>query len=167
MESARPAFATDVDALAGLARLAEAELAPMRGGGIWSAREARQEPLEAGFTQDLADPAARVLVGTIDEVVIGYAVARIERLNDGTDLGVVVDIFVDEGARGVGVGDVMMADLVAWCRHGGCVGIDAMALPGHRASKNFFEQHGFTARKLVMHHRLATEHVEPGHPEPA
>ena len=31
---------------------------------------------------------------------------------------------------------------------------DAMALPGHRATKNFFEAHGFTARALVMHRRL-------------
>ena len=32
--------------------------------------------------------------------------------------------------------------------------MDAMALPGHRSAKNFFEESGFTARKLVMHHRL-------------
>ena len=64
------------------------------------------------------------------------------------------DIFVEDEARGVGVGEAMMADLVAWCTEQGCVGIDAMALPGHRATKNFFEESGFTARKLVMHHVL-------------
>ena len=64
------------------------------------------------------------------------------------------DIFVEEGARQVGVGEAMMADLVAWCREQGCVGMDAMALPGHRSTKNFFEESGFTARNLVMHHRL-------------
>ena len=36
----------------------------------------------------------------------------------------------------------------------GCVGIDAFALPGHRAAKNFFEEQGFTARAIVMHHVL-------------
>ena len=40
------------------------------------------------------------------------------------------------------------------CRGRGCVGIDAIALPGHRAAKNFFEAHGFTARALAMHHQL-------------
>jgi hypothetical protein len=47
-----------------------------------------------------------------------------------------------------------MNDLIAWCRARGCTGMDAMALPGHRQTKNFFEESGFTARKLVMHHRL-------------
>ena len=37
------------------------------------------------------------------------------------------------------------------------MGIDATALPGNRATKNFFEAHGFTARLLVMHHALAQE----------
>ena len=32
--------------------------------------------------------------------------------------------------------------------------VDAIALPGHRATKNFFEEHHFTARALTMHHRL-------------
>jgi hypothetical protein len=36
----------------------------------------------------------------------------------------------------------------------GCSGVDATALPGNRATKNFFEESGFTARLLVMHHRL-------------
>ena len=49
----------------------------------------------------------------------------------------------------------MMGDLVAWCEEQGCAGMDAMALPGHRSAKNFFEESGFTARKLVMHHRLS------------
>ena len=50
--------------------------------------------------------------------------------------------------------EIMINDLVAWCDEQGCVGIDAMALPGHRATKNFFEESGFTARKLVMHKNL-------------
>jgi GNAT superfamily N-acetyltransferase len=80
--------------------------------------------------------------------------ARVEQLRNASCLGVIDDIFVEDEARGVGVGEAMMADLVAWCTEQGCVGIDAMALPGHRATKNFFEESGFTARKLVMHHVL-------------
>ena len=64
------------------------------------------------------------------------------------------DIFVEEDARGIGVGELMMGELVSWCRDQGCFGIDVMALPGHRAAKNFFEESGFTARQIVMHHRL-------------
>ena len=32
--------------------------------------------------------------------------------------------------------------------------VDAFALPGHRATKNFFEEEGFTARALIMHRPL-------------
>ena len=35
-----------------------------------------------------------------------------------------------------------------------CIGADALALPGNRATKNFFEQNGFVARSIVMHRPL-------------
>jgi len=137
-----------------LARAAMSELEPMRGGAVWKAREARAEPVEEGLERLLEDPDARVIVATIDGVVVGYAVTRAERLGDGSVLGVIDDIFVEEGARQVGLGEAMVSDIVAWCEEHACRGIDAMALPGHRATKNFFEESGFTARKLVMHRRF-------------
>ena len=151
-EACRVAVAADVPRIAELARAAIEELAPMRGGAVWKAREARAEPIEKGLEALLDDPDARVVVATIDGVVVGYAVVRLEYLGDGSVLGVVDEIFVEEGAREVGLGELMMDDLVAWCDERRCVGMDAIALPGHRATKNFFEESGFTARKLVMHH---------------
>jgi GNAT superfamily N-acetyltransferase len=155
MEGARPATPADVPRLAQLARAAIAELLPTRGGAVWRAREARPEPLEENLAAALADPRVRILAGTIDDVIVGYAAVRIEDLRDGTRLGVVDDIYVEEEARGVGLGESMMNDLIAWCVDQGCFGMDAMALPGHRSTKNFFEDSGFTARQLVMHHSLA------------
>jgi GNAT superfamily N-acetyltransferase len=154
VEGVRPATEDDLARLAELARAAIAELTPMKGGAVWAAREARVEPVEASLKASLADEVTRVVVGTIDDFPVGYAAVRVEVLNDASRLGVVDDIFVEEGARQVGVGEAMMADLVAWCEEQGCTGMDAMALPGHRSAKNFFEESGFTARKLVMHHRL-------------
>jgi GNAT superfamily N-acetyltransferase len=151
-EACRPATPADVARVAELARAAIDELAPMRGGAVWKAREARAEPIEEGIEALLDDAEARVLVATIDEVVLGYAVVRLERLGDGSVLGIVDDIFVEEGARQIGLGEMMMDDLVAWCDERKCIGMDAMALPGHRATKNFFEESGFTARQLIMHH---------------
>lgn len=121
---------------------------------MWLAREARSEPIETGIEGLLGAQDARLVAGTFAGVVVGYAAGRIERLGDGSSLGVVDDIFVEAGARAVGVGEAMMDDLMVWFRSGGCFGIDAMALPGHRETKNFFEQNGFTARKIVMHHQL-------------
>ena len=48
----------------------------------------------------------------------------------------------------------LVGAIVEFCAERGCVGVDALALPGHRAAKNFFETHGFTARSLVMHRTL-------------
>ncbi len=154
MEAARPATEADVPRIAELVRLAIAELSPMRGGAVWQAQESRPEPLEATLAPLIGAEGTRVVVGTIDDVIVGYAIARQERLSDGTLLGVVEDIFVDPGAREVGLGEAMMGDLLRWCVESGCIGIDAMALPGHRSAKNFFEESGFTARKIVMHRSL-------------
>jgi GNAT superfamily N-acetyltransferase len=154
MEDARPATEADLPRLAELARDAIAELAPMRGGAVWKAREARREPIEQDLGALLGRDDTRVLVGSFDDAPLAYAVAHVEQLADGSRLGVIDDIYVDPGAREVGLGEAMMEDLVAWCRGQGCFGMDAMALPGHRSSKNFFEEAGFTARKLVMHHSL-------------
>ena len=101
--------------MAELARAAIAELAPTRGGAVWAAREARPEPVEESLKASLADDATRVVVGTIDDVPIGYAAVRVEVLHDGSRLGVVDDIFVEEEARAVGVGEVMKA---RWSRPG-------------------------------------------------
>jgi GNAT superfamily N-acetyltransferase len=156
-EACRPAGVADVPRLAELNRAVIEELSPMRGGAIWKAREARQEPIEEALEELLDDPDARVLVATIDGTVVGYAVAHLEHLTDGSVLGVIDDIFVEDGARQVGLGELMINDLMAWCEERKCVGMDAMALPGHRATKNFFEESGFTARQLVMHHRFAQD----------
>jgi GNAT superfamily N-acetyltransferase len=154
VEGVRPATAADLPRLAELARAGIAELLPTRGGAVWAAREGRSEPVEESLAADMVAPGTRVIVGTIDDFAVGYAVVHVEDLHDGSRLGVIDDIFVEEEARQVGVGEEMMGDLIAWCEDQGCAGMDAVALPGHRATKNFFEESGFTARKLVMHHRL-------------
>ncbi|HEV7536444.1 MAG TPA: GNAT family N-acetyltransferase [Acidimicrobiia bacterium] len=153
-EAVRPATPGDLPAIVALAGAMRSELTPMRGGRIWAVREARRGPPAEAYGALLTDPAACVVVGTLDEVVIGFGVAAVEPLADGTRLGVVPELFVDEEARAVGVGEAMLESLVAFCVAEGCVGIDAFALPGHRAAKNFFEESGFTARAIVMHHAL-------------
>ena len=63
-------------------------------------------------------------------------------------------LYVDPGAREVGVGEAMMDLVLAWSEERGATGIDAVALPGDRATKNFFERFGLTARAIVVHRRL-------------
>jgi GNAT superfamily N-acetyltransferase len=154
MESARPATAADVGRLAELAEQAIAELTPTKGGDIWARREARRAPYDESFISDLADDDRLVLVGEIQGAVIGYAVVHIEPLRDDGSLGIINDIYVEPDARDVGVGECLMDAIVAWCSARECVGIDGLALPGNRATKNFFETFGLVARAIVVHRRL-------------
>ena len=152
MEAVRAATPEDLPAVVGLVEALRAELTPMRGGRIWAVRDARPGPPAEAYGALLTDPATCMVVGTLDDVVVGFGVASVERLTDGGKLGVVRELFVDAEGRAVGVGEAMLEALVTYCTREGCVGVDAFALPGHRAAKNFFEESGFTARAIVMHH---------------
>ena len=140
MEGSRPATAEDVPRIAELAQLARDELVPMKGGALWAAREAVAEPFAETYGALVERDDALAVVGTVDQTVVGFGVVTLERLRNGETLGRILDLFVEPGARSVGVGEAMADDIVAF--------------PGHRATKNFFEESGFTARALVMHRAL-------------
>ena len=154
MEGARRATVDDLSAILALAAELREELVPMRGGSLWSRTAAYPEPLEATFRALFERDDVCVLVGTIDDVIVGFGACSVAVLRDGTRLGQIVELFVTPEARSVSVGEGLLGQLVDWCRAEGCVGVDAFALPGHRAAKNFFETAGFTARALVMYHEL-------------
>jgi len=155
MEESRPASPDDLARVEDLARAMRNELGPMRGGELWRARDAWPEPLTDTYAALLERDDALLVVGTIDGVVLGFGAVVVEGLRDRRRLGVITDLYVELLAREVGVGDAMAADLLEFCRARGCIGVDATALPGHRATKNFFEAHGFAARALTMHHSFA------------
>lgn len=121
---------------------------------MWELHDARTPPFESRFADEIADPDILVLAGTIDDVVVGYAVIHLERLADGTTLGVIDDLYTELEARSVGVGECLMNALLAWCTERGCRGVDGMALPGDRHTKNFFEANGLVARAIVVHRAL-------------
>jgi GNAT superfamily N-acetyltransferase len=152
IERARPARPDDLGPVVELGRAARRELGEYRGGALWAAREAVAEPLALSYARLIDTPSGRLVVGTLDDVVLGYGVGEVEDLPGGRRLGRVQELYVDPGARGVGLGEVLLGELLAWFADQGCGGIDATALPGHRQAKNFFEEQGFVARLLVMHH---------------
>lgn len=155
MESARRATADDAAVVADLARSAIAELARLRGGSVWHRREARREPLEPDLAAACAqDTDPTVVVGTIDDSVVGYGVMHLDVLHDGLLIAVVDDLYVLPDARGVGVGEAMMNLLVESARKAGAIGVDAVALPGDRSTKNFFESFGLVARAITVHKSL-------------
>ena len=123
----------------------------MRGGELWLSREARAEPLDDAYRALIEREDALVVIGTIDGTPVGFGAVEVETLRNGERLGVITELFVEEEARSVGVGESMAGALLAFCAKEKCCGVDARALPGHRAAKNFFEEQGLTARALVMH----------------
>ena len=151
---ARTAGPDDLAWLTYLAEQALEEIRATKGGEIWVRREGRNEPVERSLQDDLAADDRLVAVGTLDDSVVGYAVARREELRDGGVLGVVTDLFVTPDGRGVGVGAALMELLLSWAAENGCVGVDSVAMPGLRETKNFFESFGLTARAIVVHRRL-------------
>lgn len=153
-EHSRAASDADLPRLAELAAAAVAELSAGRGGAVWARTAARTAPYEARFTDELASEVHHVVAGTLDDVVLGYGVARVDVLADGGRLGVVTDLYTEADGRGVGIGELMMGALVEWCTAQDCFGIDSVALPGDRHTKNFFEAFGLVARAITVHRSL-------------
>ena len=153
-EACRPAAEADLPRLAELAGEAVAELRPGRGGEVWARQAARHPPFEESLATQLGASDHHIVAGTLDDVVMGYGVAQIERLRDGGRLGVVTDLYTDPGCRELGIGELMMQALVDWCAVRGCFGVDSLALPGDRHTKNFFESFGLVARAIIVHRPL-------------
>lgn len=152
--AARPATLADLTEVVALAELAVAELAVERGGEIWARTIGRRPPFEPELIAAIEDPARLLLCGLFGGSVVGYAAARIDELPDGARLAVVEDLFALPAARHVGVGEVMMDTVVDWATGQDAIGIDALALPGMRDTKNFFERFGLVARAIVVHRSL-------------
>jgi ribosomal protein S18 acetylase RimI-like enzyme len=157
VEGVRPATSEDADRCGELCRQALAELDTARGGRLFARREtglvAKALMRPGGLSRLLADGRRRILLGTIDEVVVAMAVGRIDNVGEAS-LGVVDGCYVEPGARQVGVGRALVDALVTSFAAAGCRGVDMPSLPGDRNTKNLLEAAGFKARLVIMHRSL-------------
>jgi len=158
VESVRPALRSDSDACARLCSDALRELAHERGGALYTRREtgliAKALLRPGGLDRLLADRRRMTVVGQIDDVAVGIAIARQDAVGEAS-IGVLDALYVEREARGVGVGRMMLDALLSWMSVRGCLAVDASALPGQRETKNFFEAAGFKARLITMHKELS------------
>ena len=150
MESARLALAADVPQIEAINSRRRDEVRSERGGTLFLRREAGPEPIGPAITTAIAEGAI-VVVGCYDDVVFGYGLALVEELLDGTKLARLTDFVVDAEARKSGIGEAMMNLIIGEATAAGCIGIDSVALPGDRHTKNFFESFGLKARMLTVH----------------
>lgn len=150
---ARPASEDDLAELVRLYRLLEEEQAALR--SLWPVADGLAEPVFDSLEGILADPSSMLVVGTIDAVPVGFMLMRLEELlpqGKGAQVGAARLVFVEPEARGVGVGEHMIMMVMDDFRSRGVDLFDSHVSPGHRLAKNFFESHGYSARRIVMHH---------------
>lgn len=139
--SARAATLADLDRIHDLVEQARQSVRPVRGG----ASHLDVDGVDWHLDTRLESPHAAVLCGLIDDAVVGYAVV-------GEDRGAarIEAIFVEPEAREVGLGEELLDAVIAWSRARGCSTLDAVALPGDRHTKNFFETFGMVARAITV-----------------
>ena len=145
----RSAGPADLAEITRMARLAHGELDEERGASLWFLREGRHD--ESAL---LTERGERAILGLVHDAPVGFAVAHLTILNNGSTLGVITELYVEPDGREVGVGDALIVELVEQFRAEGAIGVDSWALPGARLTKNFYEAHHFTARALILHHRF-------------
>ncbi|MEM9200085.1 MAG: GNAT family N-acetyltransferase [Actinomycetota bacterium] len=152
--SARPATLDELELIAAMADAAIDELEPRRGGAVWANTDGRRRPVRDGLAAEVAAPDAEVLVGTIDEAPVGYAAVHTQPMHDGSAIARITDLYVLPDARKVGVGEAMILAIEGWARERQLAGLDSLALPGDRDTKNFFETFGLVARAIEVHRSL-------------
>ena len=152
MEHARQADATDLEFIADLWSEAVAELDGQRGGFLLAGSLTRKD-LASDLDRAHEDPDRLLVLGLLDDVSVGFASVFCDRRRR-EPIATIELVYVQPAARQVGVAEAIVGHVMHWASDLGCVGVDAPALPGSRSAKAFFEDNGFVARLLVMHHPL-------------
>lgn len=102
----------------------------------------------AGWTELDPDVAARGLAGALFAVVLekdGAVAGCGQVVGDGAVYFYIQDVIVAEAHRGLGLGDAIMARLLAWI--GGRAGRGSfVGLMAARGVAGFYERHGFARR---------------------
>ena len=153
-ESVRVAELSDREVLGSLAAEARVELANKRGGDVVERLDPYRADSRAEIVRAVEDPAATLLLGDIDGTAVGYGLMTLRTVVDGSLHATVEEIFVLPEARSVGVGEAIIETLLADASERGAAAIQSMALPGDRATKNFFESQGMVARSILVHRWL-------------
>lgn len=105
------------------------------------------------LTTESPDPDARPL---------GHAVVRFGKPGPrGKAVAVIEELYVTPDARRVGLGAALLDHAKSLAATRGCTGLDAVALPGDRATKNFFEDHAMVARAIIVHTEIDPTRGDP------
>lgn len=154
--SAREVRESDLDVVEALVAAAAADVGTMRGGDVWLLTHGHS-PERSSLEADLAAGDRTLVVGMIDDVVMGYGAATVAHRPGEGAVVTVTGLWVLPDARDVGVAEAVMDELLAWSHAHRAVAIESSVLPGNRAGKNFFERYGLVARAITVRRRLDAE----------
>ncbi len=87
---------------------------------------------------------ARLVVLEQNGQYLGYCFSFVEQ-----GMGHLDQLFVDDGARGAGLGDALIRDALAFFEQSGASLIDIRVVEGNEA-EHFYERYGFTRRLMVL-----------------
>ncbi len=152
--TATPATLADVADVEALGKAALAEKQDQRGGGLLLRTQFADGLSEETIAGAVQSENKMIWVGELSDAAVGFAQAELKNLDDGGRIAELQALYVMPGARGVGVGESLMEAVLAWAEASGAEGVDSVALPGDRATKNFFEQFGLKARAILVHRSL-------------
>jgi GNAT superfamily N-acetyltransferase len=155
VEGARLATVDDIADIVAVAASHRGSMLDQRGADLFLQREAGPVDVGDRVRQALASDDNAVVVGTYDDIVFGYGLIGYEALLDGSRLARLHHFLVDAEIRKSGIGEAMMNLVVDLATEQGCIGVDSVALPGDRDTKNFFESFGLKARLLTVHRSLS------------
>jgi len=116
-----------------------------------------EEPVERGYEwwlgRELENADAVVLAASLGDAIVGYAYATIE----GRDWNLLLDryaglhdIYVDESARGRGVGEKLLRELLAEAKRRGAPRVVLMSAVQNANAQRLFGRMGFRATMIEM-----------------
>lgn len=150
--NARSATTADLTDLHALYTELEAEMVALK--EVWRLTDGLAEPADQAILAAIESPDTHVVVGELEAVPVGFLIWSADPLlpqASGMSVAVIELIFTTPPARQVGVGEAMLTAFFEGAAGYSIRLFDAVVPPGHRAAKNFFESHGFKARRIVMH----------------
>lgn len=145
-EFVRRATADDAAVLAALDQAYRAAVGGVERGGPQLV-SALGDSDAALWRRRIDDDAWVVVVGGLDAVVLGMGALE---LPPAASTGRISVLWVEPGAREIGLGEAVLAALMEGARELGAARIEAVALPGDRETKNLYERAGLVARLIVV-----------------
>jgi GNAT superfamily N-acetyltransferase len=100
------------------------------------------------FAAASVEGAGQLFLGTYDDVACGLAYAA---LPTATHRATLLLLFVEEGFRTVGVGEVLLEAVERWAGEAGLGPVDVVLPPGAREAKVLLEGRGYLTDLLLVH----------------